>query len=939
MEKRMLNTLIMSLVLVLAFASTALGQNGTIYGKITDKANQRPIETATVFVQGTTKGALTDADGIFLIEVPAGTYTLVVKLIEYKDLIISDVVVPAGGKTEVNRGMEVFGSTMDTVKITTTVLKNSNVGVMSFRKMDDGMVVGVSAMDIARSPDRNTGQVLRRISGASIQENKFVVIRGLGDRYNIAQVNGMALPSTEPDRRAFSFDIFPAGMLDNLIIQKTATPDLPGNFAGGVIQLNTRDIPEKRFVNASISSNYNSQSTFRPFTTYQGSKNDALGNGGPARELPTAIPGTDEYKAQLTAVETRYTASKLMPNDWAIQNKNLAAPSMNVNLGFGDHKTSGRSDFGFIVGGLYQYQRKLIVSERGDFNLDTTRIFSFLDYQHREDAQLGGLVNLAYSYDSTQKISLKTMYNQSGEDLFVQRTGVDVINQQNIRATSMQYTGTSLLSSQLNGTHDLFKSRLELSWGGSYSKLNRTVPNLRRMYYVQNIGDTVFQAYVPPGAPSPNYAGKYYGALAENNYGADVNLAVPYNIGKVNQKIHAGFSSQIRDREFNSRVFGYVIGRTATFDWTRLLESQDTIFDESAIGTDGFRLAESTNPSDSYTAGSELLAGYFLSDNHLPGRLRAVWGLRVEQYRQRLNTITFGGDTIALDTTVTDFLPSINLSWEMRSNMFLRAAASRTVSRPEFRELAPFSFYDFNTSSSVYGNDTLVRSHILNLDLRYEIYPKAGQLISGTIFYKNFKDPIEQVIDASSGSGSRIYTYQNVRGANNFGAELEFRVKANRLDSLVHWKGWDKITWFANLSYIRSQVDLAGVSTQVGGDSLRALQGQSPYLINTGLQYFDVVHGISVSALFNRIGRRIFQVGSNGFLDIYEAPRSVLDFQVAVRVLRRGEIKLNYSDVLNQKNVFYQDQNKNGKFDQGIDTQFYGNMFGSNISLGFGVNF
>ncbi len=939
MEKRVPSSIILILFFVVALFGLSHGQNGTIYGKITDQANQTPLETATVLVQGINKGALADANGVFLVEVPAGTYTLVVKLTEYKDLVLPGVVVTAGGKTEVNGQMEVFGSTVETVKIISTVQKSSTVGVMSFRKLDDGMVVGVSAMDIARSPDRNTGQVLRRISGASIQDNKFVLIRGLSDRYNLAQINGMALPSTEPDRRAFSFDIFPAGMLDNLIIQKTATPDLPGNFAGGVIQLNTRDIPEKRFANASISSNYNSQSTFRPFKSYAGSNNDAFGNGGAARELPTAVPGTDEYKAQLSNAETRYTASKLMPNDWAVQNKNFSAPSMNVNLGFGDHKTSGRSDLGFIVGGLYQYQRKLIVSERGDYNLDTTRIFSFVDRQYREEAQLGGLVNVAYSYDSTQKISLKTMYNQSGEDIFVDRSGQDYANQQNIKATSMQYTGTSLLSSQLSGTHKLFKSHLELSWGGSYSKLKRTVPNLRRMYYVENFGDTVFQAYVPPGAPSPNYAGKYYGALNENNYGADVNLALPYKIGNLDQKIHGGFSSQIRDRDFSSRVFGYVIARTATFDWTRLLESQDSIFDESAIGTDGFRLAESTNPSDSYTAGSELLAGYFLSDNHLPGRVRAVWGLRVEQYRQRLNTITFGGDTIALDTTAIDFLPSINLSWEMRSNMFLRAAASRTVSRPEFRELAPFSFYDFNTSSSVYGNDTLVRSHILNLDLRYEIYPKAGQLISGTIFYKNFNDPIEQVIDASSGSGSRIYTYQNVRGATNFGGELEFRMKANRLDSIVHWKGWDKITWFANLSYIRSKVDLTGVSSQVGGDSVRALQGQSPYLINTGLQYFDVVHGVSVSALFNRIGRRIFQVGSNGFLDIYEAPRSVLDFQIAVRVLRRGEIKLNYADVLNQKNVFYQDQNKNGKFNQGTDTQFYGNKFGSNISLGFGLNF
>ncbi|MEY3445116.1 MAG: hypothetical protein RLZZ519_3397, partial [Bacteroidota bacterium] len=503
--------IIACLLILIGFGGVSKAQNGTIYGKIVDKSNQNPIETATAFVQGTSLGALTDADGVFEIEAPAGTYTIVVKLMEYKDLVLTNVIVTAGQKTMVNGSMEVFGSTMDTVKITATVLKNSNVGVMAYRKMDDGMVTGISAMDIARSPDRNTSQVLRRVSGASIQENRFVIIRGLSDRYNVAQVNGMALPSSEPDRRAFSFDIFPAGMLDNLIIQKTATPDLPGNFAGGVIQLNTRDIPEKFFANVSASAGFNTQSTFQPFTTYQGSKNDWNGNGGIERELPSTIPGSAEYGALLGTSDTQFEASKLMPNDWAVQQKESALPGVNFNFGVGSHKKMGRSDLGFIVGGVFQNQRRLTVSERADFNQDTTRIFQYTDRQFREDAQTGGLLNLGYSYDSTQKISLKMMYNQTGEDMFIDREGINYENQQNVKATSMQYTGTKLTSGQIGGTHKLTNKGIEVRWGGTYSKLTRTVPNLRRMYYVENFGDTVYQAYVPVGAPSPNYAGKYYG--------------------------------------------------------------------------------------------------------------------------------------------------------------------------------------------------------------------------------------------------------------------------------------------------------------------------------------------------------------------------------------------------------------------------------------------
>jgi len=924
---------------LLGATASLQAQNGTIYGKITDKSSQIPIETATVMVEGSNKGALTDADGIYVINLPEGTYNLVVKLAEYKDLRLSDIVVRAGQKTEANGSMEAFGATMDTVTITAPVQKSSNVGVMAYRKAEDGMVVGISAIDISRSPDRNSGQVLRRVSGASIQENRFVIIRGLSDRYNVAQVNGMALPSSEPDRRAFSFDIFPAGMLDNLMIQKTATPDLPGDFAGGVIQLNTRDIPENGFLNFSASTGFNTQSTFLPYLSYRGGKQDWLGKDDGTRELPLAVPNVDSFKLMLSDIETRYTASKLLPNDWGILRKNTTLPGLNLSLGLGEQKQFGRHKVGFIAGGIYQNQRRFILAERADFNIDTTRIFQYDDKQYREDVQLGGLLNLAYSFDSTQRVSFKLMYNQSGEDLFIERSGQNYDNQQNIQATSMQYTGSSLMSGQLGGTHRLTRKGIEIKWGTTYNDFNRTVPNLRRMYYVQNFGDSTFQAYISPGAPSPNYAGKFYGKLNEKLIGGDLNLEVPFRVASFDQKLKAGIYTQFRDRAFNSRTFGYVISRTSLFEWDRINDGQDSIFDESAIGDDGFRLVESTNPSDSYTAGSDLFAGYVMADNQLPGNLRLVWGARVEQYRQMLSTISFGGDTISLDTTTLDLMPSVNLSWEINRSTFLRLAASRTVSRPEFRELAPFSFYDFGTSSSVYGNDTLKRAQILNLDARFEVYPKAGQLLSATFFYKKFNNPIEQVVDASSGAGSRIYTFQNVQSAQNFGGELEFRIKANRLDSLVRWNGWDKITWFANLSYIRSRVNLSGVASAIGTDSIRPLQGQSPYLINTGVQYFDVVRGISVSALFNRIGRRIFQVGSNGFLNILEAPRSVLDFQFSVRVFRKGEFKINYSDVLNQKNIFYQDQNDNGKFDEGTDTQFFMNRFGSNISVGLGVNF
>lgn len=930
---------ILSFLLVSLISLQLQAQQATLFGKVTEMVDGKPVpvEAASVTVEGTARsGGYTDVDGNFVVNVPPGTYTLIVRMVEYKEFRQEGIILESGARKQNDATLELNSVSTGPIVINGTPNKTGNGTVLGIRREGPGMNSGVSGSDISRSPDRNTGQVLRRVSGASIQENRFVIIRGLSDRYNTAQLNGMALPSTEPDRKAFAFDIFPAAMLDNLIIQKTATPDLPGAFAGGVIQLNTKDIPEKTFLNLSYSGNFNTQSTFREYLTYRGGKLDWMGRDDGSRGLPTSIPGSDDFKQLLTNVETRYTASSLFANDWQVLTKPSMMPGLNGQVSFGTFKQMGRHTIGIIAAGLHQYNQRLTLAERGDYNFDSTRIYAFADRIYGENVNMGGLLNLTWSLDSgDHKISFKALANQTGEDLMVDRNGFDFGAQQFIRATSMQYTGTRLINYQLAGVHQLTRGGVQLRWDIGYTKLNRDVPDLRRMYYNHNVGDSVFQAFVPVGAPSPNYAGKFYGFMTETMWGGDAHLSLPFKIKGANQKFNMGYSQQLRDRSFDARVFGYVISNPMTFDWTRLSEGQDTIFEADAIGDDGFRLMESTNNNDSYTAGSSLHAAYAMFDNRILRKVRLVWGLRTEIYNQHLNAVSYGGDTIGLDTTFTDILPSVNFNYEVKEDMFVRLAASRTVSRPEFRELAPFSFYDFNTSASVYGNDSLQRGYILNFDARWEVYPKAGQFLAVTGFYKSFQNPIEQVIDGSSGGGSRVYTYQNVVGANNLGIELEMRIKANRLDSLIPCKLWDRITWFTNLSFISSRVDLSNVPNA----SPRPLQGQSPYLFNTGLQYWDVTRGFTVNLLFNRSGRRIFQVGNNGYLDVYEAPRSVLDFQVALRVLKKAEIKANFSDVLNQKNVFYQDQNANGKFDDGVDTQFFGLRYGANMSLGFGLNF
>lgn len=936
---RIINSYFFTLLLIV-ISSAIYAQTGKVQGKVVDKATNETIIGASIQIEGTTLGGVTDLEGHYSISnVPVGKYNISISFVSYTKQQIQNVLVEEGKTQTVNAVLTEESQELNSIEIVATLNKQSTTELISLQQKSAVLSDGISGDAIKKSPDKNTGEVLRRVSGASIQDNKFVVIRGLSDRYNTALINGMPLPTTEPDRKAFSFDIFPAAMLDNMIIYKTASPDLPGDFAGGVIQINTRDIPEESYLSFSIGTGYNTQSTFQNFYTYSGGKKDWIGIDDGTRALPSAVSASEEFKTLLSSSDTKYESSSLFSNDWAII-PGLSSPvSQNYQLSFGSHSKVLKNDLGITGTVMYTNARKLVEINRGDFNTDTSRIYAYTDKQYKQNITSGAMLNFAYKIGENNKISFKNMLSINGEDMVVMREGFDNENQRFVKATSMQFTSNKLISSQLTGDHFISKGNIKIKWGGEYATIYRDVPDYRRMYYTENLGDSVFYAYVPVGAPSPNYAGKYYAALNEKLYAANGDITIPFTIKKAKQAIKIGASEQIKYRSFDARVFGYVISNSSQFDWNLLTYGQDSIFDPSHISPNGFQMKESTNPSDSYDANSHLFSSYVMFDNKIFDRLRIVWGLRYEKFNQQLSSVTYGGDTIQIDTTYIDILPSANLTFAINEKSNLRFSVSRTVARPEFRELAPFSFYDFNTSSSVYGNDTLVRTNITNFDVRYEIYPGFNQLFSITGFYKDFQNPIEQIVDASSGAGSRIFTYQNVTQAHNYGIELEYRVKLGYIDSLLHWKQWDNLTWFTNFSYIYSKVDLSHVASSIGEREARALQGQSPYIVNTGMQYAEQDLGLNISLLFNRIGRRIAQVGSNGYLDIYEAPRSLVDLQISKRIFKNGEIKFNASDILNQHITFYQDQNSSGKYEKGIDTEITDMKLGSTYSLSFSYKF
>lgn len=938
MLQRTLTLIFVFIVLHLFAVAERLTGNGKLSGKIVDKSTAETLIGVPVMLEGTTLGTTTDLDGKFFITgIPEGTYSVSIRYVGYQSKMVQNVIIKANEVTSLDVTLESSSQELNEVTVVAEMKRENTGSVLLMQKKSATVQDGVSAESIKRTPDRNTSDVVKRVSGASVQEGKFVIVRGLSDRYNGAMLNGVPLASTEPDRKAFSFDLFPANLLDNLIIIKTAAADLPGEFAGGMLQINTKDIPDQAFLSFSAGTSFNGQSTFKPYTTYQTGKKDWLGKDDGTRALPDAFPSSIDLKS--ATLSEKYEASKMLPNDWSPINQTSTPLAQNYQFSFGNSYEKGNDRFGFIGALTYSNVRRTLLTERADFDFDGQQNFEYNDEQYRSNVFWGALLNMSYKIGQHSKISLKNIYSTNANDQVILRTGQDIENFQNNIAEAFWYNSTSFQNSVLTGEHAVNDEGLKVQWNLGYSALTQLTPDLRRMLYYSDATpgaeDTTYYAYVPFGTASPNYAGKFYSNLNEKNYFGDASITVPLKfLGNGNQ-VKAGIFEQYKDRDFSARVLGYVVSNAGQFNWNYLREPLNNLFTPDHMGSNGFRIDEITNPSDAYTAAAQLHAGYLMFDNVLHEKLRINWGVRVENFIQQLESFGYSNEPVNVNTNVTDVLPSLNMTYSVTDKTNFRLAASKTVARPEFRELAPFAFYDFINATSIAGNSSITRTNITNFDLRYEIYPSAGEIFSASFFMKDFKNPIEPVVE-SSGAGSRRIGYQNANRGTVVGIETEWRKKLTALTGLVDWKEWNNLMIYGNVSIMKSRVDVSNDKRSLGE---RPMQGQSPYVINAGIQYQHPESGLGINLAYNVIGTRIFQVGNQGYLSIMEAPRNLVDLQVSKKVMKKGEIRFNINDILNQANVFYQDQNDNGKFDPTADSRIALTTFGTTYSLSLSYKF
>lgn len=948
-------------ILFIIFSLTAQAQSGKIEGKVVDKKSGETLIGLTVGIDGTTKGAVTDIEGRFVVaNLAPGKYSVTFRYLGYQSQTVTGVEVKADAATTLNISMEESAQQALNEVVVTATYRQATVGAL-YAQQKNAVAIsdGISSDVIKKSPDRNTGEVIKRVSGASVQDNKFIIIRGLSDRYNNALINNTPLPSTEPDRKTFSFDIIPSNLIDNVIISKTATADIPGDFAGGVIQIKTKDFPTTKTLEIGFGLGYNSVSTFKDFYGRSPGVNGYASFGASEYHLPSSFPATRTRYLNKSLSE-RVQISKQFDNTWGIDDLGAALPTQNLSFVFGNaYSLKNEGKLGLILSANYRNGQSISPESRNDFNevsngQTTQSLFRYNDTYYNFSSNLGVLANLSY-IKGNNKYALKNLLNNTYENNYLSRIGSVTDLQQYRKVSQQEVIGRRLINSVLEGDHLINeKTQSKINWNVSFSNFNSDQPDLRRLSYSKDLSQAnnesvPFQAGVPTVA-TPSTSGRFYSDLNENILGGAINYTTPFTIAGKSQVFKAGILKQYKYRDVTARVLGYTIHTNSYSESQRLLAlPQGELFAEENIEADRFYIDDITNPNNKYDGSADLNAGFAMLTSNFSEKFKATYGLRVENYIETLNSADNSGNPLKVSNNYLDFLPSLNLTYSLSEKTNLRASYSSTVARAQFRELAPFTFYNFVTELVNIGNPNIKRTKISNYDLRYEFYPVSGQMFSVSSFYKSMTNPIETSILPGSTAASKSLSYINAPNANVYGAEFEVRRNLGIIsESSALLKN---LTFTANAAYIKSEVDFSGSANIATIENKRELQGQSPYLINTSLQYASANSGWQGSVLYNRIGRRISVVGfghydsSGSFVadypNIYEAPRNVLDFQLSKSFAKqKAELKFNLSNVLDSKANFYQDLDLSKKYESNGNDQLINSIqYGRSFSVSFGYKF
>ncbi len=910
---------ILLFIICFVAAISVQAQKAKLTGKVTNVKNDVLVGVTLTLKSDKSQVSKTDIEGRFSFNIDINkAYTLDLSYVGYKAKSI-DVTGATTANEEIVLDVLLDEAGKNLTDVVVSATRSTNKGatdnaLIAFQRNTNTVASVISAESIRRSPDRNTAEILKRTPGASIQEGKYIIVRGLADRYNQAMLNGILLTSTEPDRKTFSFDIFPSQIIDNIIINKAFVPELPGEWAGGLIQVNTKDIPTKNFFNIQIGTSANSQVTGKDFLKDVGGKTDWLGIDDGTRSLPSGYSTKSNFDTASAA--TKIGIGKQMSNNWAPVMV-TAKPNTSLQMNGGFSGTFLGKKVGGIIGVNYANSFRLLDNSNNQNGFTDGSFFPVTklnDKKYIEDINLGAIAGLSMFLNPLNKISYKAIINVKTANAYSSRTGTDYSRQDLVKGNEFVFGQNVFFTNQLNGEHSL-SQKLKFNWYGAFNILDAYTPDQRRILYTKSANGVDPFVLNISNTLSQQSGSRVFQTLSDYIYtgGGDLTLKVKQ------QTIKAGYMLQIKDRMYDAQLFAVYLPRDNAA--LRQLDAASAFVPQNyGNGSDDkFAFDAIRNRNFRYMANTILNAGYVQFDNKLSDGLRVVWGLRVEDFDQLVGSVK-KWDPRHTYSKVTDFLPGVNATLKLTPKANLRLTASQTVIRPELRELSALNIYDFELNASVAGNPSLKRTKITNTDLRYELYPGAGELFTVGVFYKNFENPIESIFNEGSG-GASLFSFQNVSKATAFGFEVEGRKKLTT-----------RFTLQANGSYINSKTKDAALNVD------RPLQGQSPYLINTGLLYDVVEKGFNMTVLFNQVGKRIYLVGDlqagAATPDVFENPRALVDFQISKKFAEnKAEIRFTISDILNQRQIFYQNNNSNSDYSAGSDAIRFSRKFGTTFGV------
>ncbi len=932
--------IIFTLIICLAIVYNSLAQTGSIEGILTDSQSSETLIGANVIIKGTTSGSVTDIDGKFLItNLKPGNYSLVLSYVGYTNQTIEAVAVSEGKKTNINIKLISNVKLLKETSVTTTRITHTENAVLAEMRQAEQVMVGVSSQQIGKTQDKNATEVIRRLPGVTVIEDRFIMIRGLSERYNAVLLNDALAPSVESDKKAFSFDLIPSSMIDRILIYKSGAPELPGEFAGGAIKIYTKNFPDKDYITASYGIGVRSGTTLNSFYQSAGKSSDWMGVDNGNRDLPNWFPSSI---AGLTT-DQQVALAKELPNAW-IAKQNSAPIDQKFNFGFAKSFSIGKIKSANITNINYSTSYENRVAQNFNYNAynieqqKSDTIYSYNDNTYSKKINWSVMHNWAFQISSKTKIEFRNLFNQTGNNSTAIRSGENFEEGNLVKNYAFRYNERSIYSGQLSGTHHLNQERTKINWNLGYSLTRSKEPDYRRLRTFNSIydNDTSYVVQINTTA-SQQDAGRFYSILNEDIGMASADIEQDlYSINEVRKiKLKAGFYAESKTRSFSARWMSYKRASFDNFDYSLLYLPIDQVFSTQNINdSTGFKIDEGTNATDQYTADNFLTAGYVSISWPISENINASGGLRIENNQQHLNSKNNNGNKIEVNNPTTKLLPSINFTYNLNSKSLIRLAYARTLNRPEFRELAPYAYYDFIFNNVLKGNTSLKTPDIDNIDARWEFYPGIGELISAGVFYKVFTNPIEQYFEPGAGSGgTRNFIFNNAQKATSYGIELDIK---KSLEPIFKTGFFSRLAIGANTSLIKSNVNLGDQA--VGQKSNRPMMGQSPYTVNAGVYYTNEENGLQCNLLYNIVGKRVYAVGTVGTPDVYELSRNSIDFSISKKIGKFIEIKAGAQDILNEAFRLRQDSNEDGVINNSDET-IMSYKRGSLFSLGFSVNY